>query len=73
MSIYKWFRRQIWWRKYYKKVSLSETDSWRGRCVFCDAGTQKNDIPRCSAKDNRECPCEWGQCLVRKKIRYESK
>lgn len=61
------FHRKTWWRKYYKKVTLSETDWWHGRCVPCDAGTPIGGIPSCSEKDKRNCPCEYNQCLKRKK------
>ena len=56
-----------WWKRYYKKVTLSEGDIWEGRCVHCDAGFSYEGFPGCSKINNRPCPCEYNQYLMRKK------
>ena len=58
-----WIKKETWWRKYYKKYNLSNTDAWYGKCTFCDASIDTNDIPRCKG---RSCPCRWNECLTRK-------
>ena len=61
-----WIKKETWWRKYYKKYTLSNTDAWHGRCTFCDASIDKNDTPRCNIIKGKYCPCKWNECLVRK-------
>lgn len=55
------------WKRYYKKVTLSEKDLQKGRCIYCDAGFSYEGFPRCSERNGRPCPCEYNQYLMKKK------
>jgi len=64
IKLVKWFQRETWWRHYYKRVTLDEKTTWGGRCLVCDAGTPpSNRGIQCDIKHNRECPCNYNQCL----------
>jgi hypothetical protein len=58
-----WFQRETWWRRYYKRITLDEKTTWRGRCLVCDAGTPINKNIMCNMVRGRDCPCKYNQCL----------
>ena len=58
-----WFLRETWWRRYYKRVTLDEKTTCGGRCLVCDAGTPGNKSIKCDTMHDRDCPCEYNQCL----------
>ena len=59
--------RETWWRKYYKRVYISEEETWKGRCVICQAATSHFNIPDCGKNYKRDCPCKYNQRLILKK------
>lgn len=54
-KIVDWFLRETWWRHYYKRVTLDEKTTRRGRCLVCDAGTPSNKSIRCNIMHDRDC------------------
>lgn len=65
IKITNWIKKETWWRRYYKRVTLDEKSTWNGRCIQCHAG-DSTSIIRCSLTGGRECPCKYNQCLRRK-------
>ena len=59
-----WIKKETWWRKYYRKYTLSDIDAWYGKCMFCDASINRNDIPGCNIIKGRCCPCKRDKCLI---------
>lgn len=64
VKITNWIKRETWWRRRYKRITLPEKVAWSGRCPECSATT---DELRCDTKSH-PCPCKWNQCL-----KYKSK
>lgn len=63
IKIINWIKKETWWRRYYKRITLDEETTWGGRCLQCHAGTPENIYIRCSVIDGRDCPCKYNQCL----------
>ena len=64
VKVINWIKKEVWWRPYYKRVSLDEKEIWKGRCLSCHAGIPKNKSSiRCGKKEGRYCPCNYNQCL----------
>lgn len=53
-------KKETWWRKYYKRVQISEFVS---KCDVCVAGTIPIKSMRCDIMKGRYCPCKSNQCL----------
>ncbi len=60
IKIIDYIERETWWRRHYKRITLSEKVALRGRCLKCDAA--EGEL-RCDLFKRRECPCKWNQCL----------
>lgn len=58
-----WFQRKTWWRRYYKRINLSERQVLEGRCLHCHACTPGKESLRCDIIKDRDCPCKYNQCL----------
>lgn len=56
-------RKETWWRRYYKRITLDEKAISRGKCLSCDASIHKGGFPGCSWLRDRDCPCKINQCL----------
>ena len=54
-----WMKKETWCKR-----TLYDTDAWYGRCNFCDASIDKNDIPRCNDTKGKYCPCKRNECLT---------
>lgn len=63
IKIVDFFLREIWWRRYYKRVTIDEKPIFMGNCLHCDAGTANNKSIRCDIMHDRACPCKHNQCL----------
>ena len=59
VKIVDWFLRETWWRRHYRRITLSYEIARCGRCLECSAATGEL---QCNLKE-RECPCKWNQCL----------
>lgn len=55
----------FWWRKYYYKAYISEGESWKGRCIICQAHSLSSPLT-CDSLEYRDCPCKMNQRLVLK-------
>lgn len=63
-KIIDWYKRETWWRKYYKRVV------WGGnvtnpieKCDYCDAADVPDYSKRACITGIRDCPCKNSQCL----------
>ena len=61
-----WVTKHFWWRKYYYRAYITEEESWKGRCLICEANSTNDVAPRCNSQAYRDCPCKMNQRLIRK-------
>ena len=60
-----WITKHFWWRKYYYKAYITEEESWKGRCLICQAHS-KGYATSCDSSHYKDCPCKMNQRLVLK-------